>query len=197
MKNSCAPVLFCQTLGFFALLVLAAMPATVLAASAYVPNEKSGTVSVIDTETDKVVAEIQVGKLPRGIAVARDGARLYVSTQPKFLSVVDIAKRAVIANIVTGESPEAAYLSSDGRWVAVADEESNDVSVVDTTTLTKAFTVKTKGKNPEHAAFTPDGRFIYVGAEDDEIIEIIDVAARKVVRTFTTGTEPDGMAWAD
>lgn len=32
---------------------------------AYVPNEKSGTVSVIDTATDTVVAEIKAGSKPR------------------------------------------------------------------------------------------------------------------------------------
>ena len=35
---------------------------------AYVPNEKSGTLSVIDTATDQVVRQIAAGKRPRGIA---------------------------------------------------------------------------------------------------------------------------------
>ena len=43
---------------------------------AYVPNEKSGTVSVIDTATDTVVAEIKAGSKPRGLAVSADGKRL-------------------------------------------------------------------------------------------------------------------------
>jgi YVTN family beta-propeller protein len=32
----------------------------------YVPNEKSGTISVIDTAKAEVVAEIKAGKKPRG-----------------------------------------------------------------------------------------------------------------------------------
>jgi YVTN family beta-propeller protein len=38
---------------------------------AYVTNEKSHDISVIDTATHKVIASIPVGKMPWGIAVSR------------------------------------------------------------------------------------------------------------------------------
>ena len=61
----------------------ALVPLTALAAPfAYVPNEKSGTISVIDTENDTVVAEIKAGDKPRGLAASIDGKTLYVSDQP-------------------------------------------------------------------------------------------------------------------
>ena len=56
---------------------IATLPAAALALAcqfalaaplAYVPNEGSGTISVIDTGTDAVVKEIKAGKKPRGIA---------------------------------------------------------------------------------------------------------------------------------
>ena len=43
---------------------------------AYVPNEKSGTLSIIDTADDTVVAEIKSGDKPRGLAVSKDGKTL-------------------------------------------------------------------------------------------------------------------------
>ena len=50
-------------------LSIAALSTAALAAPfAYVPNEKSGTLSVIDTETDAVVAEIEAGR--EGVATA-------------------------------------------------------------------------------------------------------------------------------
>ena len=39
---------------------------------AYVANEGSGTVSVIDTASDEVVATIAAGKKPRGLAISGD-----------------------------------------------------------------------------------------------------------------------------
>ena len=96
---------------------------------AYVPNEKSGTISVIDTATDTVAGEIPAGKRPRGLAVSPDGKFIYVSDQPaNGIHVIDIAARAIVASINLGESPEGVGISPDGRWVAVAVEESPTAS---------------------------------------------------------------------
>ena len=46
---------------------------------AYVSNEGSGTVTIIDTATDQVVGTLTVGPGPRGIQVSPDGKRVYVA----------------------------------------------------------------------------------------------------------------------
>ncbi|HEX7954459.1 MAG TPA: hypothetical protein VF523_15455, partial [Burkholderiales bacterium] len=66
----------------FALLPLFAASLAIAAPNAYVPNEGSGTVSVIDTATDQIIKTIPAGKKPRGSAVSKDGTKLYVSDQP-------------------------------------------------------------------------------------------------------------------
>jgi YVTN family beta-propeller protein len=43
---------------------------------------------------------------------------------------------------------------------------------------------------------TPDGRRAFVANTNDNKVSVLDVPARKVLRTFETGREPDGMAWA-
>ena len=102
---------------------------------AFVPNEKSGTVSIIDTTKDAVVGEIKAGEKPRGIAVSPDGKTLYVSDQPaRALLVIDVAKKAVVEKIQLGESPEGVGISADGKWVVAAVEESNTVAFIDTAT---------------------------------------------------------------
>ena len=127
------------SLGLWLTLPLAALAAPF----AYVPNEGSGTLSVIDTATDKVVAELPAGKKPRGTAVSLDGSRAYVSDQPNNrLVMIDLAKRQGAGAIELGESPEGLGLSADGRWLVAAIEESNEIVFVDTQTNTKAFAVK-------------------------------------------------------
>src|SRR5690242_12415919 len=99
---------------------------------AYVPNEGSGTVSVIDTASDTVVAEIAAGSKPRGIAVSRDGSRVFVSDQPaNALLVIDAGHRRVESSIPLGESPEGVYISPDGALFAAASEISNAVILID------------------------------------------------------------------
>ena len=83
---------------------------------AYVPNEGSGTLSVIDTATDQVVGEIAAGKKPRGIVVSADGRTVYVSDQPNNqLVVVDIGSRKATGVIALGESPR---WHDDRLWFA-------------------------------------------------------------------------------
>jgi YVTN family beta-propeller protein len=68
--------------------------ATWAAPLAWVPNEGSGTLSVIDTATDRVVAEVPAGKKPRGTVISADGRILYVSDQPNDqLVMIDVASR--------------------------------------------------------------------------------------------------------
>ena len=65
-------------------------------------------------------------------------------------------------------------MSYDGRWVAAAVEESNDVAFVDTQAGKLAFVVTVRGKNPEHAVFSPDGRLVFVSAEEGDAVDVID-----------------------
>lgn len=48
---------------------------TALAQNAYVPNQSSSDVTVINTATNTVVATIPVGSAPRGVGVTPDGTR--------------------------------------------------------------------------------------------------------------------------
>ena len=160
------------------------------------PNEGSGTLSVIDTATDQVVGEIQAGKKPRGLAVSLDGTRLYVSDQPNNrLVVIDLAVRRAVGVVSLGVSPEGVSASPDGRYIAVALEESNSVAFIAVATGTEAFTVKVEGKNPEHAVFSPDGKLVYVGAEDAEQVDVIDVGKRRQVAAIAVGRRPRGIGF--
>ena len=110
--------------------------------------------------------------------------------------IVDLAARKRSGTIAVGASPEGVGLSPDGRWVAAAVEETNEIVFVDTRTNAKSFVVKVRGKNPEHAVFTPDGRYVFVSAEDGEAVDIIDVAKRAQVGQVPVGARPRGIAFS-
>jgi YVTN family beta-propeller protein len=164
---------------------------------AYVANEKSGTLSIIDTASDRVTGEIATGGKPRGMALSRDGKWLYVSDSAgNRLLVVDTARRTVQAAVPLGESPEGIDLSPDGKLVAAASELANAVILLDTQTGKALATVKTSGKNPEHAVFSPDGRWIYASAEDASQVDVIDVTARRQVNSIPVARRPRGIAFS-
>jgi len=76
---------------------------------AYVPNEKSNTVSVINTTTDVVISTIPVGNNPVGVAVSSDGTKVYVTNfgnddiHGRTVSIIDTTTEEVTPmNVVEG-----------------------------------------------------------------------------------------------
>lgn len=45
----------------------------------YVPNTKTNEVYVINATTNNIIATLPVGKIPNGVAVNRDGSKIYVT----------------------------------------------------------------------------------------------------------------------
>ena len=53
--------------------------APLFAARVYVTNERAGTLTVIDSNTDTVIATARIGNRPRGISLSPDGKRVYIA----------------------------------------------------------------------------------------------------------------------
>src|SRR6202140_4044948 len=74
---------------------------------AYVSNEKSNTVSVIDTDKWAVIKTIKVGQRPRGIEFTRDGKLVLVAVgDDDTIQMIDTTTRGVIDSLPSGPDPE-------------------------------------------------------------------------------------------
>jgi YVTN family beta-propeller protein len=151
-----------------------------LAQNAYIPSADRDNVSVIDTETNTVIATIPVGTFPMGVAVSPDGSKVYVTNTASAsnnVSVIDTAKNRVTATIPVGQFPLGVAVTPDGArhqpphlradrrdeepWragagankVYVANGGSNNVSVIDAATNTVIATIPASHggtRSPEH-----------------------------------------------
>jgi YVTN family beta-propeller protein len=73
---------------------------------AYVANDNSNTVSVIETATNTVVATVAVGSAPLRVAVTPDGKHAYVTNDnSNTVSVIDTATNTVLATVAVGKGP--------------------------------------------------------------------------------------------
>jgi YVTN family beta-propeller protein len=89
------------------------------------------TVSVIDTQSNTVVAMIAVGDRPLGIALSPEGTRAYVANfNSDSVSVLDTSSNSVVTTIGVQDGPEGVAVDPDGR-VYVTNSRSDDVSVID------------------------------------------------------------------
>jgi YVTN family beta-propeller protein len=85
-------------------------------------------------------------------------------------------------------------VSPDGKHVFVANQNSGDVSVVDTQTLQVIARIKT-GAAPTSIAASPDWRRLYVANMYSGNVSVIDTnALRTVATTPVIGDTPRGIA---
>jgi YVTN family beta-propeller protein len=175
-------------------LSLASSLPVVAAPIAYASNEGSGTVSMIDTATDKVTATFSVGGKPRGIALSPDGKRLYLSDQTaNAVLTVDAATGAVLTRTALGKSsspcPRQLFLERQFP------RQRQGYGVVDTASGKVVRKLKMRGKNPEHAVFSPDDRWLYVSSEEADSVDIVDLGKGEVVQSVKVGDRPRGIGF--
>nr|AYM53606.1 YVTN family beta-propeller repeat protein [Cystobacter velatus] len=150
-----------------------------------VAQRGSDTVGFIDRERGVLVDSLWVGDEPSGLALSPDARRLYVSlaTQRR-VAVVDLTVREVVAQVEVGFDPRALALSPDGRRLFVASyrsgnhakdtrgkygpEDDQDISVVDTASLTTIATVDGVSADLRALALSEDGSELYVAATDGD-----------------------------
>lgn len=90
----------------------------------------SGSITVIDSAANQVVATIPVHKLPYFIAVEPSGHRAFVANSgSNTVSVLDLDRRREIAVVGTGEQPGLARISPDSRTLVVTNRASNSASI--------------------------------------------------------------------
>jgi PQQ-dependent catabolism-associated beta-propeller protein len=174
--------------GMTAVLVFTAHPAG--AYEAYVSNEKSNTVSVIDTDKLEVVKTVKVGQRPRGIAVTMDGKSVIVAVgDDDTIQVIDTKTKEVAGNLPSGPDPEFFAFGPGGKHLYVANENNNTVTIVDTATQRQDGDIQV-GVEPEGMVISPDGKFVVCTSETSNMAHFIDAKTHEIVANVLVGARP-------
>ena len=72
----------------------------------YVSNGRAETISVIDTDENKVVGKIKAGTRVWGIGISPDGGILFAANGPSNdVSVIDLGMQKEVSRVKCGEGP--------------------------------------------------------------------------------------------
>ena len=173
---------------------------TAVAATLYVTNTKSDSISVIDTNTFEVVATISLGRgKPNRVVFHPDGKTAWVVYDKSHdLGVVDAEARKLVRRVKIGGNPYNLNFTPDGRHLLVLDWASD--TSTDEVIFYDLAAQKIDGRVevstwPAHSAFSRDGRLLYVSGETAGDLTVIDVARREVVgRHVHGGGDAMGLA---
>ena len=157
---------------------------------AYVSNEKSNTVSVIDTDKWTVIKTIKVGQRPRGIEFTRDGKFVLVAVgDDDTIQMIDTASMEVTDTLPSGPDPELLIQDKAGKVLYVANENDNTVTVIDLEKRALMGDIQV-GVEPEGMAISPDGRFLINTSETTNMAHFIDTETRQIVANVLVDSRP-------
>ncbi|HYH09591.1 MAG TPA: beta-propeller fold lactonase family protein [Thermoanaerobaculia bacterium] len=174
--------------------------ATILAAQLFVTNERAGTVQVIDTTTDRVVASTKIHDRPRGLAISPDGKRVYVAvswwrdgkrarTGKERIAALDTRTLKLLRDYTAGTDPECVAVGPDGQRLYLSNEDAGTASIIDVASG-KHLSTLVVGTEPEGVTATPDGKWVYVTAETSNVLSVIDVKAQKTAANILVDPRP-------
>lgn len=177
-------------------------------------NSAGDNIHIIDPIANKVVGEIKGIEASHGIAVAQDGARIYISEEAqKTLDVVDGKTLNVTKRIPLSGVPNLIALTPDGKRIYVAiippwddlskfpqilPRSSGGMDVIDTSSLENVKTVPIKG-GIHDLNITPDGKFVVGGVSRSTssvgyMMAVVDTRTNEIAWTLHMDPSPSPLA---
>ncbi len=170
---------------------------------AYVNNLEGMNTMIINTESYEVESVIEHTGKPVEFAFTKGGRYVWISyfrllekgyprelgvernyNYPSVVVVYDTLEKALTHRIDVGVIPKVLSVSPDERLVAVANWNSDDISIIRTDSMTVAKTIKV-GLIPRGMEYTPDGQYLYVcnfGSSTLSKINVLALEEEKVIK---------------
>lgn len=178
---------------------LVAVAGTAGAATLYVTNTKSASISIIDTNTFEVIGTIPLGQgKPNRIVFHPDGKTAWVVyDKSRDLGVVDADAKKLVRRVRIGGNPYNLAFSPDGSRLYVLDwsgESNPDAVIVYDLKGERVEATIEVATWPAHSVVSHDGKTFWVSSETAGNVAAIDTASRAIVATIPTGGDAMGLA---
>ncbi len=144
----------------------------------FVSMPLAGKVALVDTETFKVVDEVDAGEEPMRAELQGDERYLWVGNNAEEadksgVTVIDSADFKKLAFIATGKGHHEIAFTDDDRYAFVSNRDAGTVSVIDVQSLEKVKDLET-GPVPISLAFSPLGGALYVADGKAGTVTVVD-----------------------
>lgn len=188
-----------RTLAIFAFIIFSA---TIHAYNVYATNVVSGTISIIDTDTNTISDTFDCNlQFPTSIIFTPNAQHFYLcNLMPKFqVSAFNTATHEILASIPVDPSfPSNEFaMTPDGATLYVTNNTTQTITVIDTSSNTITNTIAV-GQGIG-IAISPDGSSVYVPNKNLNNISVIDTTTNTITSTIpgiTSGVAiaitPDG-----
>lgn len=181
---------------------------------AFVANIGSGTVTAVDLDAGRKLADIATGEGAEGIAMTPDGRHAWVANRgADSLSIIDTQTLEVVARLPCSGFPIRVVITPDGTRALVSCADTGEIALFDVAErkelrrakldLTKVADAAQRlfgdrfGESPVPVGLViaPDGGRAWVAATQSDVVVAFDPHTLEVLDLIKAGREPDGMAY--
>jgi YVTN family beta-propeller protein len=158
----------------------------------FVSMPLANQVAVVDTNTWKIVTNIDAGLQPVRMALQPDARYVWVgndaataSGKPSGVTVIDTTTLKVVAQLETGNGHHELSFSSDSRFAFVTNEADGTLSIIDVQKLAKVKDLKT-GTPATATAFSSLANALYLVNEADGSVTVVDTRSHEIATRIQT-----------
>lgn len=163
---------------------------------AFVANQGTSNISVIDTSTDRVLFTETVGNTPYGIAISHDGTKAFVPNySSNNVSVIDLTQSIATERFTVGKSPCSIAVTSDGSTLLVSNLDDGTVSIFTFDGVNRTEETLSIGNNPTAIAISPDNHYALIGSKSDDFVSLIDLKDSYAIKTINVESGSTALAF--
>ena len=160
---------------------------------AYIANGNNSTVSIMNTNSNTLIATVTVGRMPESVCASPDGTKVYVAnSESNSVNVINTATNTVTATVEVGNFPYDISISPDGSKLYVSNSADNTVSVINTATNIVTNTIHI-GNYPLGMCLSPDGQKLYIANYGNHTVVVINTATDTALASIKVGIFPSGI----
>ena len=148
----------------------------------FVSMPAANQVAIVDTNTWKVIANVDTGSKPARVRLQPDERYLWVGNdgaESGGVTVIDTTTLKVVAQVPTGKGHHEIDFSKDSRFAFVTNSEDGTLTVVDVQKLAKIKDLKI-GATATSLAFSSLGNAVYVVNETEGTITVVDTRSHEI-----------------
>ncbi|HWW40241.1 YncE family protein, partial [Pedobacter sp.] len=150
----------------------------------YTVTKEDNSLYIIDLLTRKVQKKIELGHEAYGCILSADRSELYISLWGgDKVAVYDTKTGTLSGEIPTESHPNELLLSKNGKYLFVANANSNSVTVIDLrirksveSISASLYPTKLTGSTTNGLALSPNGKTLYIANADNNCLAVFDVS---------------------
>ncbi|MEC9248177.1 MAG: PQQ-dependent catabolism-associated beta-propeller protein [Pseudomonadota bacterium] len=163
----------------------------------YISNEEDAKASVYDPLNGALLAEIEVGIEPEGVAISPDGKRVIVTSEStNMLHLIEVPSHKILQNILVGARPRSACFSPNGKLAYATSEISGEVKKIEVSSgkILNKNSLTNNSAKPKDVLTSLDGSLLYIAGGRANKVFVLNAESLETIKVIPVGKRVWGLA---